>query len=231
MAQCMRHASLDVFAPSCLDMHGEYILTVDVDLIMEEIGIHESLLHSLIQSDISVGALNTKMQDNHVIANPVTENKSVFLENEGDVPDEATTTSQDCCLQNKQPQDIIRVILDLDKYMEQDNFDWSKNSDNVEFNFNSVSFSMESCIRHFQLDPKQAAAFNIICSSFMLIFLNDPTITPFGSPEEKKQATEIFQERGGHANLIMHLTGSGGSGKSFVLNATCSFCRNLIFVE
>jgi hypothetical protein len=27
MAQCMRHAPLDVFAPSCLDMHGEYILT------------------------------------------------------------------------------------------------------------------------------------------------------------------------------------------------------------
>jgi hypothetical protein len=27
MAQCMRHAPLDIFAPSCLDMHGEYILT------------------------------------------------------------------------------------------------------------------------------------------------------------------------------------------------------------
>jgi hypothetical protein len=71
-----------------------------IDLITEEIGIHESLLHSSIQSDISVCALNTKIQENHVIANPVTENKSVFLENEGDVPDEATTTSQDRCLQN-----------------------------------------------------------------------------------------------------------------------------------
>jgi hypothetical protein len=29
MAQCMRHAPLDVFTPSCLDMHGEYILTLD----------------------------------------------------------------------------------------------------------------------------------------------------------------------------------------------------------
>jgi hypothetical protein len=27
LAQCMRHALLDIFAPSCLDMHGEYILT------------------------------------------------------------------------------------------------------------------------------------------------------------------------------------------------------------
>jgi hypothetical protein len=28
MAQCMRHAPLDIFTPSCLDMHGEYILTL-----------------------------------------------------------------------------------------------------------------------------------------------------------------------------------------------------------
>ena len=27
MAQCMRHAPLDIFTPSCLDMHGEYNLT------------------------------------------------------------------------------------------------------------------------------------------------------------------------------------------------------------
>jgi hypothetical protein len=33
MAQCMRHAPLDVFTPSCLDMHGEYILTVDLSFI------------------------------------------------------------------------------------------------------------------------------------------------------------------------------------------------------
>jgi hypothetical protein len=31
MAQCMRHTSLDVFASSCLDMHGEYILTEGTD--------------------------------------------------------------------------------------------------------------------------------------------------------------------------------------------------------
>jgi hypothetical protein len=28
MAQCMRHAPLDIFTPSCLDMHGEYILAL-----------------------------------------------------------------------------------------------------------------------------------------------------------------------------------------------------------
>jgi hypothetical protein len=32
MAQCMRHAPLDIFALSCLDMHGEYILTGSTNL-------------------------------------------------------------------------------------------------------------------------------------------------------------------------------------------------------
>jgi len=27
----MRHAPLDIFTPSCLDMHGEYILVVYLD--------------------------------------------------------------------------------------------------------------------------------------------------------------------------------------------------------
>jgi hypothetical protein len=32
MAQCMRHAPLDIFTPSCLDMHGEYNLTLGGDI-------------------------------------------------------------------------------------------------------------------------------------------------------------------------------------------------------
>jgi hypothetical protein len=31
----MRHAPLDIFTPSCLDMHGEYILTTGKTLEME----------------------------------------------------------------------------------------------------------------------------------------------------------------------------------------------------
>jgi hypothetical protein len=34
MAQCMRHATLDIFTPSCLDMHGEYILTEDIKVLL-----------------------------------------------------------------------------------------------------------------------------------------------------------------------------------------------------
>jgi hypothetical protein len=43
--------------------------------------------------------------------------------------------------------------------------------------FENTTLSMKIYILQFNLDPKQAAAFNAICSSFMLAFLNDPTIT------------------------------------------------------
>jgi hypothetical protein len=84
---------------------------------------------------------------------------------------------------------------------------------------------MKSCIQYYNLDTKQTAAFNVICSSFMLPFLNDPTVTKFGSNKERENATKLLLEKRAQSGLIMNLSGSGGSGKSFVLNATRSFCR------
>jgi predicted ATP-binding protein involved in virulence len=60
----------------------------------------------------------------------------------------------------------------------------------------------------------------------MLPFLNDSTVTKFGSNAERENATKILLEKGAQSGLIMNLAGSGGSGKSFVLNATRSFCRH-----
>jgi len=80
-------------------------------------------------------------------------------------------------------------------------------SENPNFGFENTTLSMKSCIQQLNLDPKQAAAFNVICSSFMLTFLNDTTITKFWTDIEKK-ATRILMERGATSRLIMHLTGS-----------------------
>jgi hypothetical protein len=44
MAQCMRHAPLDIFTPSCLEMHGEYILTVA--LVCREVNNQTLFLYS-----------------------------------------------------------------------------------------------------------------------------------------------------------------------------------------
>jgi hypothetical protein len=47
--------------------------------------------------------------------------------------------------------------------------------------------------------------------------LKDQIITKIGTDIEKENATRILLEKGANSRLIMHLTGSGGSGKSFVL--------------
>jgi hypothetical protein len=120
---------------------------------------------------------------------------------------------------------VVKIILNLDENRENGEIGSETTSENPIFGFENTTLSMKSCIQQFNLDPKQAAAFNVICSSFMLTFLNDPTITKFGTDIEKEKATRILMERGATSRLIMHLTGSGGSGKSFVLKATKTFCE------
>jgi len=42
---------------------------------------------------------------------------------------------------------------------------------------------------------------------------------------ELDKAKQVLLDKGGLGRLVMNLTGSGGSGKSFVLDATKSFCK------
>ena len=81
---------------------------------------------------------------------------------------------------------------------------------------------MKSCVNHFNLDAKQEAAFNIICSSFMLAHLDDSKSIP---EDQKVIAKEVLNKFGCSEQLVMNLTGAGGCGKSFVLNASRSMCE------
>jgi len=91
--------------------------------------------------------------------------------------------------------------------------------------FNKFPLAMKSCIRHYKLDLKQAAAFNVICSTFMLAHLEDPSIKKTLEISELDKAKQVLLDKGGLGRLVMNLTGSGGSGKSFVLDASKSFCK------
>ena len=123
--------------------------------------------------------------------------------------------------------DVVKIILNLDENREVGGIGWENTSENPNFSFQNTTLSIKSFTQQFNLDPKQAAALNVICSSFMLAFLNDPTITKFGTDieKEKEKATRILMERGANLRLITHLIGSGRSGKSFVLKATKTFCQ------
>ena len=71
-----------------------------------------------------------------------------------------------------------------------------------------------------KLDHKQEIAFESICSSFMLSLLI----------ESEEDENKIFQsqllQRGAREQLLMFLTGSAGSGKSYVICCCRSFCKN-----
>ena len=197
---------------------------VNLDLIVEEFGIYEKSVLGEILKDNVIGSLNNEMKEIHIITNPISQTSSVVLDEE----QEPSVTENQSSIDGGIParyNDVVKIILNLDKNRENGKNGLETTSEDPNFGFESTTLSMKSCIQQFNLDPKQAAAFNVICSSFMLAFLNDPTITKFGTDIEKQQATKILMERGATSRLIMHLTGSGGSGKSFVLKATKTFCE------
>jgi len=90
--------------------------------------------------------------------------------------------------------------------------------------FNKFPLAMKSCISHYKLDLKQAAAINVICSTFMLAHLEEPSLKKTLKVIEIDRAKQVLLDKGGLGRLVMNLTGSGGSGKSFVLDTTKSFC-------
>ena len=54
----------------------------------------------------------------------------------------------------------------------------------------------------------------------------DAAIDDLGTSIDK--AKQVLLDKGGLGRLVMNLTGSGGSGKSFVLDATKSFCKQFV---
>jgi hypothetical protein len=116
------------------------------------------------------------MKDTHNISDPISENYSVILYEE---EEESSHESPVNGIGTNQTEfcDVLKLILDLDKYTEswenRENRDggrvnWGDITDNSDFNFGDILLSMKICIQHFNLDPKQALAFSVICSSSML---------------------------------------------------------------
>jgi hypothetical protein len=175
--------------------------------------------------DNVIGSMNNEMKEIHIITSPISQTSTVVLGQEQEPSVSELQSSSDGSIPARY-NDVVKIILNLDKNRENGKKGLEATSEDPNFGFENTTLSMKSCIQQFNLD--QAAALNVICSSFMLAFLNDPTITKFGTDIEKEKATRILMERGANSRLIMHLTGSGGSGKSFVLKATKHFVNNFV---
>ncbi len=118
--------------------------------------------------------------------------------------------------------DIIKVVLDLNRVVSETEPSWNDSVENQNFNFQDFPISKKSCVKHFNLDARQEATFNIFCSSFMLAHLDDSINIP---EDQNMMAEEVLQKKGCSEHLVMNLTGAGGCEKSFVLNASKSMCE------
>jgi len=74
-----------------------------------------------------------------------------------------------------------------------------------------------------KLDMKQTVAFQAICCSFMLSFLMDPSLDI--TQDEREHHQQLLQKRGAAQQLLMCVTGPGGSGKSHVMKCCRLYCK------
>jgi hypothetical protein len=85
------------------------------------------------------------------------------------------------------------VVLDLDRNVSETEPSWNDLVQNENYDFQNFPLSMQSCVKHFNLDAKQEAAFNIICSSFMLAQLDESENIP---EDQKLFAKEVLLKKG-----------------------------------
>jgi hypothetical protein len=71
---------------------------------------------------------------------------------------------------------VVKVALNIDQSIEKNEPQWDELEKADIMEFKTFPLAMKSCISHYKLDLKQAAAFNVICSTFMLAHLEDPSI-------------------------------------------------------
>ena len=62
--------------------------------------------------------------------------------------------------------------------------------------FKKFPLAMKSCISHYKLDLKQASAFNVICSTFMLAHLEDPSIKNTLDISELEKGKQVLLDKG-----------------------------------
>jgi hypothetical protein len=88
----------------------------------------------------------------------------------------------------------------------------------------SSILSMEMFASTNNLDRKQSIEFKAICSSFMLSFLMDSQIEI--EREERNTLKTLLCKKGASDQLLMCVTGPGGSGKSHVIKCCQQYCKH-----
>jgi hypothetical protein len=118
------------------------------------------------------------MKEHHVIHDPVSSEESALIQKVSDVSEQSSTIEEYDHQQNidNDSSDVVKVVLNLDQSVAKNEPQWDELEKAIIMDYKTFPLAMKSCISHYKLDLKQAAAFNVICSTFMLAHLEDPSI-------------------------------------------------------
>jgi len=106
----------------------------------------------------------------------------------------------------------------------------SQNSENMELETSILPIidlslqSMEQCAGTNNLDRKQSIAFHTICSSFIFSYLTEFSLSVPTS--DFLMYHSLLRKKGAQKQLLMCLTGPGGSGKSHVVKCCRLYCKS-----
>jgi hypothetical protein len=198
----------------------------DMDILFEE-------LVDVNQRNVCV---NSKLflKTQHQLLVPNFENKTLIMDNSFENISRSShasdTPSPPPRNNGSQRKTVIQVIMDVTSmHSSMSNSFWTPSDINMPETSSpsNVVNTMDACIKHFKLDKKQAAAFNVITSSFMMTFLDDiaKSSSAVYNQSSFDAAKESLRGRGASANLKMMLTGPGGGGKSHVIAAVKAMCK------
>jgi len=151
------------------------------------------------------------MKEQHVIHEPVSSEDSALIQKTSKFSEKSYNFVESDHQQplNNDSTDVVKVILNLNRSVENHEPQWDELEKLEVMDFNKFPLAMKSCISHCKLDLKQASAFNVICSTFMLAHLEDPSIKKTLDFSELDKAKQVLLDKGGLGRLVMNLTGSG----------------------
>ena len=195
---------------------------------------HDNNFDVLFEEMVGTTELKVSVNDKHYLpthqqipvpkfnTNLLTENPNMNASNSAESA-RTTESSETNAHIISRKRSIIQVIMDVTN--PSSNIDLS-----AETSFSGTSDiiqSMDTCIAQFKLDKKQTAAFNVICSSFMMTYLDEfaESHSDAFNKDSIESAKHKLIGRGASTTLKMMLTGKGGGGKSHVISAIEHFCK------
>jgi hypothetical protein len=230
---------------SCTDSIDDFCIN-DCSL-SDDNYISEDVCHSDAQVDLMVSYINGMSQESSIFNNQVIQNQHSKLQalkpgiislkpsNFGNITSvndhiDATRNVVDNTVQSNHlsrspsnTQTLVTVItraLDIgDIQIPSETL--HRNSTGSDFHLDIAS--LDSFALDNGLDMKQLIAFQSICSSFILSFLNDPQFNI--CTDQREQYQILLQQKGASDQLLMCVTGPGGSGKSHVVKCCRIYCK------